>query len=293
MSIVELGGAGIAPVEVGLQNFQAEVLEKSQSVPVVAEFYAEGAEPSEAMSSLLKQVLPRYEGKLQWARIDVQRNPQIVQQLGVRGLPTLKIIHQGQLAGNLEGPQTEESLAATLDPLFLSPLEQIKAHLESLIAAGDLASAIDALKQMIQQEPNNTALFVELADLMIQAGDLNSAAEILAGLATDTPGRAKPDQRLVIAQRVLELPSQAELEAQISDARTSEDRMTARLSLAFRLAANQEVELALDQLLENLREDRLWQDEISRHTMLGFFDLFDKGHPTPSAYRRKLFTLMH
>ena len=75
-------------------------------------------------------VLGAYAGKLQWARIDVQRNPQIVQQLGVRGLPTVKVIHEGQLAGNLEGPQTESSVREVLDPLFLSPLEQIQGHLE-------------------------------------------------------------------------------------------------------------------------------------------------------------------
>ena len=81
---MELGGAGVTPVKVDLQNFQTEVLEKSQAMPVLAEFYAEGAEPSDAMRALLDVVLGAYAGKLQWARIDVQRNPQIVQQLGVR-----------------------------------------------------------------------------------------------------------------------------------------------------------------------------------------------------------------
>ena len=85
---MELGGAAVTPVEVDLQNFQTEVLEKSQAMPVLAEFYAESAEPSDAMRALLDAgACGAYAGKLQWARIDVQRNPQIVQQLGVGGCP--------------------------------------------------------------------------------------------------------------------------------------------------------------------------------------------------------------
>ncbi|MEL0298310.1 MAG: tetratricopeptide repeat protein [Gammaproteobacteria bacterium] len=290
---MELGGAGVTPVEVDLQNFQTEVLEKSQAMPVLAEFYAEGAEPSDAMRALLDAVLGAYAGKLQWARIDVQRNPQIVQQLGVRGLPTVKIIHEGQLAGNLEGPQTESSVREVLDPLFLSPLEQIQGHLAAMIEAGDFEGAIGALRQMIQQEPNNPSLFVELADLLVLAGDLAEAESILNGLAKDAPGRSKADQRLLVAKKAESLPEPSALQTKVEDAETKEDRMAARLDLAYALAAQRDVESALNVLLENIREDRAWRDEESRQIMVGMFELFEKGHPIPSTYRRKLFTLMH
>ena len=68
---MELGGTGVTPVEVDLQNFQSEVLEKSQAMPVLAEFYAEGAEPSDAMRTLLDAVLGAYAGKLQWAHCNL------------------------------------------------------------------------------------------------------------------------------------------------------------------------------------------------------------------------------
>lgn len=69
--------------------------------------------------------------------------------------------------------------------------------------------------------------------------------------------------------------------------------MAARLDLAYALAAQRDVESALNVLLENIREDRAWRDEASRQAMVGMFELFEKGHPIPSTYRRKLFTLMH
>ena len=89
--------------EVDAQNFQATVIEKSQQVPVVLEFYAQGAAPSEALTATLSSLVQSYQGKIFWARVNVQTNPQIVQQLGVRGLPTIKIVKDGQLHESLEG----------------------------------------------------------------------------------------------------------------------------------------------------------------------------------------------
>ena len=92
-------------IEVSAQNFQDEVLEKSKQIPVFLEFYADGAEPSMALAPVLRKLADEYQGKFLLARVDIQQNPQIVQQLGVRTLPTIKIIFQGQMVQDLEGPQ--------------------------------------------------------------------------------------------------------------------------------------------------------------------------------------------
>ena len=64
-------------VEISVQNFQSEVVDRSQQQPVVLEFYAPGAAPSEALSQILEGLIARYQGKLVWARVDVQANPQV------------------------------------------------------------------------------------------------------------------------------------------------------------------------------------------------------------------------
>ena len=135
-------------------------------------------------------------------------------------------------------------------------------------------------------------MFVELADLLVLAGDLAEAESILNGLAKDAPGRSKADQRLLVAKK-RKSPRAIRASDEGEDAETKEDRMAARLDLAYALAAQRDVESALNVLLENIREDRAWRDEESRQVMVGMFELFEKGHPIPSTYRRKLFTLMH
>ena len=71
---------GSFSVEVNAENFQTEVAEKSQQVPVLLEFYAEGAEQCESTSALLQKLASEYQGKFALARVEVQQNQQLVQQ---------------------------------------------------------------------------------------------------------------------------------------------------------------------------------------------------------------------
>ena len=59
---------------------------------------------------------------------------------------------------------------------------------------------------------NNPSLFVELADLLVLAGDLAEAESILNGLAKDAPGRSKADQRLLVAKKAESLPEPSALQ---------------------------------------------------------------------------------
>ena len=91
-------------IDVSVQNFQTEVVDKSRSTPVLLEFYADGAEPSTALAPVLRRLADEYQGKFILARVEIRTSSQLVQQLGVRTLPTLKLIVDGQMAQSLEGP---------------------------------------------------------------------------------------------------------------------------------------------------------------------------------------------
>ncbi len=276
--------------EVSAGNFQAEVVEKSRQVPVLLEFYAEGAEPSQQLAPVLRRLAEEYKGKFHLARIDIQQNPQLVQQLGVRTLPTIKIIFQGQMADNLEGPQEESRLRQIIDQLTMSPVERVREQLDALIAAGERASAIGLLQQLIQDEPGNRALQAELCDLLVMEGRLDEARQILSTLPADTEGLSRPKNRIEFLETAASLDSIDELNRRLE--KDPEDHQT-RLDLAIRLVADDQVETALEQLLELLKRDRQWQDEAARKTMIRVFDLLGKGNELATRYRRKMFTFLH
>ncbi|MCB1693115.1 MAG: tetratricopeptide repeat protein [Pseudomonadales bacterium] len=277
-------------IEVTIQNFQAEVVEKSKTVPVLLEFYANEAEPSRQLAPVLDKLATEYGGKFLLARVDIRENQQLVQQLGVRTLPTVKVIFQGQLVENLEGPQQEPQLRALLDQLTMSPLEMIRGEVDALLAAGDRRGAIEMLGQAVEAEPQNNALKAELADLLIMEGQVDEARQIIASLPADTEGLSKPQHRIEFMERAAGLAPLAEL---ASSVKAKPDDLQLQVDLAIALVANDEMEQALSLLLDVMKRDRTFDDEVARKTMIKVFDLLGKGNELATQYRRKMFTFLH
>lgn len=277
-------------VEISTQNFQTEVVEKSRQLPVLLEFYADEAEQSRNFGQVLRKLAEAYGGKFILARVNIRENSQLVQQLGVRTLPTVKVIFQGQMVQNIEGPQPEDKLREMLDQLTMSPVEMVRRQIDELLAAGDRKGAIELLQQAIQEEPRNYALHAELCDLLVMEDRIDEAKQILAALPDDTEGISKPRNRIEFIEQARDLPPLGELAEGV---KASPDAMQLRLHLAIRQIADDQMEAALENLLDMMKRDRQFEDEIARKTMIKVFDLLGKGNELATAYRRKMFTFLH
>ena len=277
-------------IEVNAENFQSEVVEKSAQTPVLLEFYADSAEPSQKFAPVLRQLADEYQGKFLLARVDVQANQALVQQLQVRTLPTVKVIFQGKMVQDIEGPQEPAALRSMLDQLTMSPMERVREQIDLLLANGQRQQAIEMLQQVIGDEPNNHALHAELCDLLIMENRVDEAQQILVTLPADTPGIDKPKNRLQFIELASALPPLAELQSLVDG---DGSNLELRMNLAYRLIADDQIEAALEQLLELLKLDREWQEQKARATMIQVFDLLGKGNQIATAYRRKMFTFLH
>ena len=277
-------------VEVSVQNFQTEVVEKSQQIPVFLEFYADGAEPSEQLAPILNKLATEFSEKIILARVDVQQNQQIVQQLAVRTLPTVKVIFQGQMAQDLEGPQEEATLREMIEQLTMSSVERIREQIKVYLAQGHRTEAIELLQQVISEEPHNHALQTELSDLLIMENRIDEAKLILASLPTDAEGISKPQNRVAFIELANELPPLAEL---LTAREANEDDLQLQYDTAVRLIADDQIEAALEGLLVMLKKDKSFDDELARKTMIKVFELLGKGDAMATAYRRKMFTFLH
>ena len=277
-------------VEINAQNFQSEVGDKSQQVPVLLEFYAPGAEQCRPNTELLQKLVVEYQGKFTLASVDIQQNQQLVQQLGVQSLPSIKIIFHGQMSGDIEGPADEQQLRATLDQITMSPVERVREQIDLLVAQGERQQAISMLQQVISDEPQNFGLHVELSDLLIIEGDGDEARQILEALPADTPGIDKPMSRLAFIDQAGELDG---LEALRAASESDPSDLQARFNLSIRLIVEDQVEAALIELLSIMQADKEWEEELARKTMISVFKMLGKGDELATRYRRKMFTFLH
>ena len=256
----------------------------------MVEFWAQDAQASRDLTPILLRLVDQYHGKFILARVNIAENAPLVQQLGVRALPTLKLVVAGQITQNLEGPQDEVKLRALLDQITKSPVERIREQIDLLISEGDRDGAITMLQGVIKEEPTNYGLHTELCDLLIMVGREDEARQILDALPEDAEGIAKPQHRLEFLELAGGLPATAELTRELEG---DPENLQLLLNLAITRVADDDMEAALLNLLSILQKDRQFQDDVARKTMVKVFDLLGKGNPLASEYRRKMFNFMH
>ena len=277
-------------INVSMENFQSDVVDASQSLPVVVLFWAEQVPESAQVKALAEQVLASYEGKAVLALSDVSRDQSLAPRLQVQGLPSIRIIHKGAVAKQIDGPVDEAQLRTMMDALTQSSIEAMQGNLDAMLASGDFAAAVATLQQSIQEEPNNQALRIELADVLVRKGDLDDARTVLASIPDDTEGRARPQNRLEFIEEAAAMDSLESLQAAVT---ADPQDLESRYALAVVQMVAGETEVSLQMCLEILRDDREFRDDIGRLTMIRIFDVLGKGNEMATKYRRKLFNAMH
>ena len=274
---------------VELPSFSTEVVERSKEVPVILLFWTDQIPPAADTKRHLETLASQYQGKFALALCDVAQAPELAQQLRVQGIPSIRVIVNGQIAHQLDGPQGEAVLRQMIDELTMSGSDRLKDGLEHFVAIRDWDSALSLLRQALSEEPNNPAFRVELADLLARKGDLEDARTALGSIAEDTPERDRPAARLEIAEAAAAVDGGAAR----SRLEPDENDLDALYETAVCEAAAENYESALQYCMIILRTDRTFREDVGRKTMITIMTAMGKGSELAQTYRRRMFAFMH
>jgi len=272
------------------ENFQTEVIERSNSMPIFVLFWADQVPPSVQARTQLEQLIGAFAGKAALALSDVAQDQTLAQHLRVQGLPSIRVVHQGKVVEQIDGPADESQLRSLLETLTQSSTELLKGQLDQMLAMGDFDTAINMLQQAVQEEPNNHGFRVELADALLRRGDLDDARMVLGSIPEETAERERPQNRLEFMEESAGFEPIEELRTRLQD---TPDDLELKYQLAVHLAVENECEAALDLAMDILRTDREFREDIGRLTMIRIFALLGKGNELANKYRRKMFNFMH
>ena len=157
-------------------TFQTEVLDRSESTPVVVDLWAPWCGPCRSLGPILERVIEATDGSVALAKINVDDNPRTMatfaQSLGVQGIPAVFAFQDGKVVDGFIGAQPEANVQAFVDRLL--PTEE-ETELSRLLAAGDEAS----LREALELEPGNEQAVVALAELLVDKGERDEALALL------------------------------------------------------------------------------------------------------------------
>ena len=287
--------------ETSTSGFEADVIQRSMTVPVVVDFWAPWCGPCKQLMPALEKHVRASKGKVALAKVNIDQNPELAQALRIQSVPMVYAFWQGQPVDGFAGVQGEAALKAFFDKLAklaggqAGPEKKIAAVLSAGRKAfdeGDLQTATEAYVAVLDADAENVAAKAGLARCLIAGGDTETASEMLDDLGAEHANHAD----VLAARAALLLKSQNTaggeipvLEAQVASNPADFEK---RLQLAMALAGNGRVEPAIDHLLDMYRLDRAWNDEAARKQLLVILESLGPGNPLATASRRRLSALM-
>ena len=156
-------------------TFQTAVIERSKTVPVVVDLWAEWCGPCRTLGPIIEKVIAETDGQVELAKVNVDENPRVSEAFRVQSIPAVFAIVDGRPVDQFMGALPEAQVAE-----FVAKLIPGKApsEVEMLIDAGDEAS----LRRAIQIEPDNAEARVTLAELLIGDDRSDEGLALIAGL---------------------------------------------------------------------------------------------------------------
>ena len=275
--------------DVSEADFQQEVIEASFQQPVVVDFWAPWCGPCKTLKPLLEKLAAEYAGKFVLAKINADENQNLSAQFGVRGIPDVKAVVNGKIVDAFSGALPESAVREWLDKLVPSPAEELRQQAQMKRGTGDDAGALQLLAQASQLDPGNEWVRVDAAEIMFVQGDLEEARRLLSSIRSDEVVKDARTVQLMAQIKLAEMSAGGENEGTLAAAVEADaDNHDARLKLANLMVASGRYEEGMDQLLEIVRRDRSFQDDIGRKTLLEVFNLLGGQGELVSRYRRLL-----
>ena len=278
---------------VSAQDFQALVMENSFNKPVLIDFWADWCQPCKTLAPIVARLADEYAGKFILAKVDTEKEQELAAHFGIKSLPTMKIIVNGQVAGERVGVIPESEIRAFIDPFIISESDQV---MDAAMAAQDEGRGEDALaliNQALASDPANVDLKINIAKLVMLQGDMKSARSLLDSLSEEESKKneaVKLRTKINLASQLENAPSLEEIEGRLTD---NPNDLEALLHKSHRLSASDQYDEAMDLLIKIMTIDRQFQNDAGRMGLLLLFELLGGEHPLVQKYRRKLFTLLH
>ncbi len=275
--------------DVSIEEFEVKVLQASMQVPVVVDFWAPWCGPCQTLKPMLEKLADEYKGRFLLAMVDSDQNGELASHFGVRSIPSVKVVFQGQLVDEFNGALPEGQVREFLDRIALPASESTEVNLRdeaaALLADGNLEDALAKLVEASQANPQDQAVQLDAIDVLMQLGRNDEAAQLLGGEYKEEADRATALRaRLALAQGAAD---SAPLEAKLA---TNPDDHATRLELARAYAAQSRFREALETALEVIKRDRSFDEGAGRKAMLQFFEALagEQYDDLVREFRRKM-----
>lgn len=279
-------------IDVTQENAQQVLVEESQNRLVVVDFWADWCEPCKTLMPILEKLAAEYNGQFLLAKVNADELQPIAQQLGVRSLPTVMFMKNGQPVDGFAGAQPEVQIRELLQKHLPAPWQAQIDQANEFMQQGNFSDALPLLLKAYQDSGEQADIGVGLAQVYIHLNRCDDAEALL-----DKVPMADQDALYEQARAQLELKREAavspELKALEEKYSSNPDDMSLAYPLAIQYSQNDKPREALELLMKVLRKDLNFDDGAAKKAFMDIVASLGKGDPLAAEFQRKIYTLLY
>jgi len=255
-------------------DFQNDVIEQSNFIPVLVDFWAPWCGPCRTLAPVLESLAERHADKWKLVKVNTEELPDIASRYGVRGIPNVKLFSHGEVIDEFTGALPEYQIEQWLKKALPSQWAEQVQRASAEMADGNEAGAVTLLEEVLANEPDNSKAAAMLIRLILFS---------------------RPDEALRLAEPLEGEPEYADLSEAVRTLGILLVRPAGELpdgdskeayGLAIESLRAGELDSALDRFIGVLREDRYYDDDGSRKACIAIFRLLGEEHDITMKYRR-------
>ena len=260
-------------------SFMQDVVEASQTTPIVVDFWAPWCGPCKTLGPQLEAAVKAAKGAVKMVKVNVDEAQMIAGQLQIQSIPTVYAFHKGQPIDGFQGAQPESEIKAFIDRVVKSAggeapgdqLDEAVAAAEEMLAEGAAADAAQTFAAILGEDPLHAGAYGGMVRSYLALDDLDQAEALLNGAPieiSNAPELEAAHAQLELARQAADAGPVAELTAAVE---ASPEDNQARFDLAQALYANGDAEAAVGHLLDIFKRDREWNEARCQNAALYHF----------------------
>lgn len=281
-------------------TFMADVVDASQTVPVIVDFWAPWCGPCKTLGPMLEDAVRAAKGAVKMVKVNVDEAQNIAGQLQIQSIPTVYAFFKGQPVDGFQGALPQSEIKAFVDRVVKAgggeapgdTLADAVAAAEEMLTEGAATDAAQTFAAILEEDPMNAPAYGGMVRSHIAMGALDQAEALLNGAPIEiskAPELEAAHAQLQLAHQAADAGPVAELTETVE---ANPDDHQARFDLAQALYAHDDAEAAVDHLLELFRRDREWNDSAAKTQLFTIFEALKPNDPVVLNGRRKLSSMI-
>ena len=279
--------------EVTTATFEQDVLKAAQEHPVLIDFWASWCGPCQTLGPILEKLTEEYAGAFTLAKINADDEQMLAAQFGVRSLPTVALLYKEQILDHFIGAKPEGEIRALLEKHVGPPPQDADDDNadHSLFSELPLEQSIELLRGELRANPDQPKLRAELSAALVRSGQLDEARQLYDSLDDDTRADDSGKRAAALIELATSRTTDADLEQLHQRIEADPGDLQARYALAVHHLLHGANEPSLEQLLEIMRRDRSFADDIGRRGLVNAFIVIEDS-ALVARYRSKMTSLL-